>query len=216
MDCWRNVLFMSCVCFFCNIHRRSRRSYAISVLHEGLAQVSSVTLIFISRIFLYCCSFFRSILFGSIGMIIGHEMTHAFDNKGRFYDKSGSLQNWWTNTTIDRFDERTACFVRQYNKFNFQTVNVSSILTLRFFFSSFPRPFAWARLERYLILSKAFHLSKGTRHKNVWWKDYLSSPLVMGGKEEIFLWKWSAKMFIQYLLLLPSPLHSWIIIEQTP
>ncbi|KAI8390970.1 uncharacterized protein BYT42DRAFT_508673 [Radiomyces spectabilis] len=55
--------------------------------------------------------------YGSIGMIIGHELTHAFDNSGRMYDGNGALQQWWTNATSKAFEEKTKCFIDQYNNF---------------------------------------------------------------------------------------------------
>ncbi|KAG2194080.1 hypothetical protein INT46_006931 [Mucor plumbeus] len=73
--------------------------------------------------------------YGGIGMIIGHEITHAFDSAGRKYDGYGSLTDWWTNTTSAKFEEKTKCFINQYNKFtvtgpNNVTLNVNGLLTL--------------------------------------------------------------------------------------
>ncbi|KAI7901157.1 uncharacterized protein BX663DRAFT_515138 [Cokeromyces recurvatus] len=56
--------------------------------------------------------------YGSIGMIIGHELTHAFDSSGRKFDGNGNLNNWWTNLTSTKFEEKTQCFIDQYSKFN--------------------------------------------------------------------------------------------------
>nr|XP_023027963.1 neprilysin-4-like [Leptinotarsa decemlineata] len=62
--------------------------------------------------------FFFSILdYGRIGSIIGHEITHGFDAEGRKYDANGTLTSWWTAETKAAFDERTECFVDQYNKY---------------------------------------------------------------------------------------------------
>ena len=46
--------------------------------------------------------------YGAIGVVIGHEMTHGFDDQGCLYDKDGNLHNWWTDEDKARFDERTA------------------------------------------------------------------------------------------------------------
>ena len=46
--------------------------------------------------------------YGAIGVVIGHEMTHGFDDQGCLFDKDGNLQNWWTAEDKARFDERTA------------------------------------------------------------------------------------------------------------
>ncbi|XP_047470014.1 neprilysin-1-like [Penaeus chinensis] len=53
--------------------------------------------------------------YGGIGMVIGHEMTHGFDNTGRLFDKQGNLVQWWSDETIVAYEERAKCFVDQYN-----------------------------------------------------------------------------------------------------
>lgn len=55
--------------------------------------------------------------YGAIGMVIGHEMTHGFDNHGRQFDKDGNLRDWWTKEDSRLFDERAAILVDQYNKY---------------------------------------------------------------------------------------------------
>jgi predicted metalloendopeptidase len=52
--------------------------------------------------------------YGAIGMVIGHEMTHGFDDEGRQYDLHGNLADWWTAPDSRAFDERAACLVAQY------------------------------------------------------------------------------------------------------
>ncbi|KAA0200661.1 hypothetical protein HAZT_HAZT003074 [Hyalella azteca] len=56
--------------------------------------------------------------YGGIGMIIGHELTHGFDNSGRNYDKDGNLALWWSQESIQAFNERAQCFVDQYDAFH--------------------------------------------------------------------------------------------------
>ncbi|KAI8880647.1 zincin, partial [Backusella circina FSU 941] len=73
--------------------------------------------------------------YGGIGVVIGHEITHAFDNSGRLYDGGGHLSQWWTNETSDAFQEKTKCFVKQYGNFSIEgvngtTYNVNGKLTL--------------------------------------------------------------------------------------
>lgn len=53
--------------------------------------------------------------YGGIGVVIGHEMTHGFDDQGRNYDKSGNLNDWWTPEDAARFKERTDVLVSQFN-----------------------------------------------------------------------------------------------------
>lgn len=54
--------------------------------------------------------------YGAIGVVIGHEMTHGFDDKGRLYGKDGNLNNWWTEEDTERFNARTQILVDQFNK----------------------------------------------------------------------------------------------------
>jgi len=58
-----------------------------------------------------------SINYGAIGSIIGHEMTHGFDDEGRQYDKDGNLRDWWTVNDSIRFNNQTYFLVTQYNGF---------------------------------------------------------------------------------------------------
>ncbi|RHY99523.1 hypothetical protein DYB35_012636, partial [Aphanomyces astaci] len=55
--------------------------------------------------------------FGSIGMVIGHEITHGFDNRGRNYDGDGNLKQWWSNATNDAFKAKAQCISDQYSNF---------------------------------------------------------------------------------------------------
>lgn len=56
--------------------------------------------------------------YGAIGVVIGHEMTHGFDDKGRLYDKDGNLNTWWTDEDSERFNERTKVLVDQFDNFD--------------------------------------------------------------------------------------------------
>ncbi len=55
--------------------------------------------------------------YGAIGMVIGHEMTHGFDDQGKNYDKNGNLMNWWTDLDTENFEARTKVLIDQYNEF---------------------------------------------------------------------------------------------------
>jgi putative endopeptidase len=55
--------------------------------------------------------------YGAIGVVIGHEITHGFDDQGCKYDKEGNLNNWWTEDDGKRFEERTKILVDQYDKY---------------------------------------------------------------------------------------------------
>jgi len=51
----------------------------------------------------------------SYGWVIGHELTHGFDNDGRLYDGLGREVDWWSQRSIDQFQQRSQCFVDQYS-----------------------------------------------------------------------------------------------------
>jgi putative endopeptidase len=55
--------------------------------------------------------------FGAIGVVIGHEMTHGFDDQGSQFDAHGNFRNWWTPADRAAFDKRTGCEVREYGNF---------------------------------------------------------------------------------------------------
>ncbi|KAK9527491.1 hypothetical protein VZT92_014049 [Zoarces viviparus] len=67
----------------------------------------------------------RSLSYGAIGVIVGHEFTHGFDNNGRRYDKNGNLVYWWTNSSITAFNEKTQCMVDQYNGYHWQEAGLN-------------------------------------------------------------------------------------------
>jgi neprilysin len=52
-----------------------------------------------------------------IGTIIGHEITHGFDDQGQQFDKNRKNMSWWTSATIDQFNNRKKCIVDQYSNF---------------------------------------------------------------------------------------------------
>ncbi|CAD6994688.1 unnamed protein product, partial [Ceratitis capitata] len=55
--------------------------------------------------------------YGSVGTILGHELTHGFDDSGRMFDKNGNMLQWWSNETIKEYINRTDCFVDQYSRY---------------------------------------------------------------------------------------------------
>ncbi len=55
--------------------------------------------------------------YGGIGVVIGHEMTHGFDDQGSRYDPQGNVRNWFTPEDKAKFDERTSCEVKEYGAF---------------------------------------------------------------------------------------------------
>ena len=55
--------------------------------------------------------------FGGIGVVIGHELTHGFDDQGRKFDAQGNLRDWWTPDDRKAFEERTDCVAKEYDGF---------------------------------------------------------------------------------------------------
>src|ERR1700719_4470472 len=58
-----------------------------------------------------------AINYGGIGAVIGHEMTHGFDDQGRQFDEVGNLRDWWTPESAAKFKERSGAVVRQYSEY---------------------------------------------------------------------------------------------------
>ncbi|KAK7093870.1 endothelin-converting enzyme 1-like [Littorina saxatilis] len=71
-----------------------------------------------------------SMMFGGIGMVIGHEMTHGFDDQGRKYDKEGNNIPWWSNSSVAEYKKLTQCFVDQYSEQVVVGMHVNGQLTL--------------------------------------------------------------------------------------
>uniref|UniRef100_A0A670JCB9 Endothelin-converting enzyme 1 n=1 Tax=Podarcis muralis TaxID=64176 RepID=A0A670JCB9_PODMU len=59
----------------------------------------------------------KALNFGGIGVVVGHELTHAFDDQGREYDKDGNLRPWWKNSSVEAFKQQTECMVEQYGNY---------------------------------------------------------------------------------------------------
>lgn len=71
-----------------------------------------------------------SLNFGAMGVIMGHELTHAFDDEGREYGPDGNLNRWWKNSTVERFVKKTQCFRQQYSRYQINTKHVNGLQTL--------------------------------------------------------------------------------------
>uniref|UniRef100_A0A8C5JCN6 Membrane metalloendopeptidase like 1 n=1 Tax=Junco hyemalis TaxID=40217 RepID=A0A8C5JCN6_JUNHY len=75
----------------------------------------------------------QALNFGGIGMVIGHEITHGFDDNGRNFDKDGNMLDWWSNFSALHFKEQSLCMVHQYGNYTWELAggqNVSGISTL--------------------------------------------------------------------------------------
>jgi membrane metallo-endopeptidase-like protein 1 len=68
-------------------------------------------------------------------MVIGHEITHGFDDTGRQFDEDGNRIPWWSDDTIQKFNERKQCIIDQYSNYSIPQINMNvSIIFIRFRF----------------------------------------------------------------------------------
>ncbi|XP_046579512.1 neprilysin-1-like [Haliotis rubra] len=65
-----------------------------------------------------------SLNYGGIGVVIGHEITHGFDDKGRQYDKDGNLKQWWDEDTIQAFRNQAQCMINQYSGYQLEQIGM--------------------------------------------------------------------------------------------
>ncbi|XP_021015784.1 membrane metallo-endopeptidase-like 1 isoform X1 [Mus caroli] len=75
----------------------------------------------------------QSLNFGGIGMVIGHEITHGFDDNGRNFDKNGNMLDWWSNFSARHFQQQSQCMIYQYGNFSWELAdnqNVNGFSTL--------------------------------------------------------------------------------------
>lgn len=69
--------------------------------------------------------------YGGIGMVIGHEITHTFDDQGAQFDKDGNVKNWWTKADYKKFKEKTQKVIDLYNTFTvLDTVHIKGAMTV--------------------------------------------------------------------------------------
>jgi endothelin-converting enzyme/putative endopeptidase len=69
--------------------------------------------------------------YGAIGMVVGHELTHGFDDEGRRFDAHGNLSEWWSASVGSEFERRAACVARQYDGYvAVDEVKLNGTLTL--------------------------------------------------------------------------------------
>ncbi|MFT3914390.1 MAG: M13 family metallopeptidase [Anaeromyxobacteraceae bacterium] len=117
--------------------------------------------------------------YGGIGVVIGHEMTHGFDDQGAQFDAEGNLKNWWTDADKKAYEGRTGLVVKQFDAFKpFPDASVNGKLTLGENIADLGGlKIAWAALEKALgkdpnQAPKVGDLTPGQRfflsYANVW------------------------------------------------
>ncbi|XP_011500775.1 PREDICTED: neprilysin-11-like [Ceratosolen solmsi marchali] len=60
----------------------------------------------------------QSINYGAMGAIMGHELTHGFDDQGRKYDENGNLREWWSEETLRHYHAKVECIIKQYGSYH--------------------------------------------------------------------------------------------------
>lgn len=68
--------------------------------------------------------------YGAMGVVMGHEITHGFDDQGSQYDKDGNLNTWWSAEAVERFKAKTSCISEQYSVYTINGEHVNGNLTL--------------------------------------------------------------------------------------
>lgn len=63
--------------------------------------------------------------YGAIGFVIGHEITHGFDDQGRQFNKNGNLVDWWAPQTKEKYLEKAECIIRQYGNYTVEDVGLN-------------------------------------------------------------------------------------------
>jgi endothelin-converting enzyme/putative endopeptidase len=80
----------------------------------------------------FSANYVDAVNYGAIGVVIGHEISHGFDDQGAQYDASGKLSNWWLPEDKKKFDAKTACVVRQFDGYTIDDgeIHINGKLTL--------------------------------------------------------------------------------------
>lgn len=63
--------------------------------------------------------------FASFGFLIGHEITHGFDERGKQFDETGNLQDWWDSETDSKFRKKIQCMIDQYDSYYVDELNIT-------------------------------------------------------------------------------------------
>ncbi len=65
--------------------------------------------------------------YGAIGVVMGHEITHGFDDQGAQYDGEGNIESWWTEEDQAAFDEHAQCFIDQYSAYTVDEITTPGV-----------------------------------------------------------------------------------------
>uniref|UniRef100_A0A0N5ANI1 Peptidase_M13 domain-containing protein n=1 Tax=Syphacia muris TaxID=451379 RepID=A0A0N5ANI1_9BILA len=105
------------------------RTFTVNAFYQPQLNVQQIKAAIIQRPFIDA-KFPACLNYGSLGFIIGHEMTHAFDEIGKNFNEHGEMKPWWSEETLQRFKSRTKCFVQLFDSFTIPGLNVTNDGTL--------------------------------------------------------------------------------------
>lgn len=71
--------------------------------------------------------------YGAIGYVIGHEITHGFDDQGRQFDLIGNLVDWWHEDTKEKFLKKSKCIIDQYGNYTDKQTGLNVMFSKYFF-----------------------------------------------------------------------------------
>lgn len=113
--------------------------FTVNAFYEPYTNTITIPAGIIQKPFYYKNSLEKS--YGSLGRTIGHELTHAFDDEGRKYDKNGKLRNWWLKKDIEKFKRRTNRIVKLYNSKKTLGENIADMGGLKLAFIAFQKAY---------------------------------------------------------------------------
>ncbi|GFS77745.1 endothelin-converting enzyme homolog [Trichonephila clavipes] len=112
----------------------NRTEWMMSATDENAYYSTSLNHIVITAAYLqppfYDVNYPKSINYGVMGSVMGHEISHAFDDSGRLYDEHGNLNQWWKISTIQNFEKLSQCFIDQYSSFEVAGTKLNGKTTL--------------------------------------------------------------------------------------
>jgi len=131
-DFFNNMVSVSNYCNSFSLKMAEFSKEDIQVIHSAPQQINGMYMPSLNKIIILAALLQPPIFsagipdyinYGGIGSVIGHELTHAFDNEGKNYDMKGDYYNWWTDDDQMQYEGLTKCFINQYNQFEMKDLS---------------------------------------------------------------------------------------------
>jgi len=133
--------------------------------------------------------------YGAIGVVIGHEMTHGFDDKGRLYDKDGNLNTWWTEEDNEKFNAKAEVLVNQFNNYKVLDTtkangkytlgeNIADLGGLNIAYTAFKKTKQWTKQENKIANftpNQRFYLS----YAHLWAQNIRDKEILRRTQEDV-------------------------------